>query len=98
MATATAITKTVVTNITLELSAQEAQALTDILACVGGEPSGPRGQSDNVLQALKQAGFKYTSLRDGSFPFVVGARSLIFKDHALSDPWGIDEMDIEPPF
>jgi len=57
MANATAKTETVVVGVTLELSLEEATALADIMQSIGGHPLRTRrGLTDNVAQALREAG------------------------------------------
>lgn len=62
MATARVRTQTTET-VSLQLTMDEAQALTEILAFVGGDPGrGGRVLTDNVLRALKDAGFRYSTM------------------------------------
>ena len=73
MAKATTETRTFVT---LELTSDEAQTLTNIMAVVGGNPNDTqRGNTDAVLAALREAGFNYGRRQDH---FEEGADSLIF--------------------
>jgi hypothetical protein len=52
MATARVKTEEKVSGIDLSLSVKEAQILIALLDNIGGDPKGPRGLLDNVLQAL----------------------------------------------
>lgn len=47
-------------TITMELTIEEAQALTDVLASVGGNPlASRRRHTDAVYEALTDAGFRH---------------------------------------
>ena len=67
MATATANTRTVTKTIkeevtdgvVLTLTDQEAEALARVLGRIGGVPSGTRGQTQSVYDALYEAGVTY---------------------------------------
>lgn len=56
-------------EVTLTLSGEEAQAIVEVLARVGGPPyidgvKTLRGHGDDVLQALRDAGFSFTPIED----------------------------------
>lgn len=57
MAKATATT--IVTTYNLELSKEEAEAIVDIIICVGGDPNGRRRYIDSVSDALNKAGISW---------------------------------------
>jgi hypothetical protein len=64
MAKATKTEKVVkTTTVKLELSVREASLLRDLLAHVGGEPSGPRGEFDEIFDSLVKLDLK----RDHSY-------------------------------
>ena len=52
--------KTVVTEITITMSPEEAVVLREIAYVIGGNPSGPRGVIDRLDAGLKKAGIKRT--------------------------------------
>ncbi len=53
-------------KVVLELSGKEAGVLLRILGKVGGEPSGPRGAVDSIIEALKRLGIDPVGQTSGS--------------------------------
>jgi hypothetical protein len=49
-------------NVELELTAKEASVLLAVLNKIGGDPCGPRGQCDNINNALTGVGVRPASI------------------------------------
>jgi hypothetical protein len=69
-------------TVTLVLSGDEADALAQVLSCVGSDGASPSYVAAmNVFDALvEQAGARYKSLSHPDFPFSTRMRRLIFRD------------------
>ncbi len=48
----------ITTMVSIRMPLETAQYLLDVLSKIGGDPSGPRGQIDEVTKALENAGIK----------------------------------------
>lgn len=52
--------------VALDLTVEEASVLVAVLRNIGGQPSGPRGKTDNVLVALEGLGIERAKIKTGS--------------------------------